>query len=347
MSQAMILSLPEMPSWELITVQLIHSDRLTPDIISTRLQAEANRRAQEKAGGQMAFQATGKRGRGRTQHGRGRGQGSSGGHGPQPDDECRYCKKKGHWANECRKKEADEKRDAPGGSANTAVSGSQDLGDREVGRVYLAAGPQNVAGIILDCGATGHMFCDKSYFVSYSASSGQTISVGDARNVPVEGLGSVRLRVRLPEGQRTVTLHKVMHAPKLSMNLVSLGALQREGAQYRSTETGLVVTLGKDELMHRQLKEGLYRVECIDGSTEAAFATSSGASMRTWHRRMGHLHLEGIRELARKGMVHGLTISSSDHNRVCEGCAIGKSHRLPLPKTSQPRYEGMDLIVPH
>ena len=189
------------------------------------------------------------------------------------------------------------------------------------------------------------MFCDKSYFVSYSASSGQTISVGDARNVPVEGLGSVRLRVRLPEGQRTVTLHKVMHAPKLSMNLVSLGALQREGAQYRSTETGLVVTLGKDELMHGQLKEGLYRVECIDGSTEAAFATSSGASMRTWHRRMGHLHLEGIRELARKGMVHGLTISSSDHDRVCEGCAIGKSHRLPLPKMSQTRYERMDLIV--
>ena len=36
MLQAMILSLPETPSWELITVQLIHSDRLTPDIISTR-----------------------------------------------------------------------------------------------------------------------------------------------------------------------------------------------------------------------------------------------------------------------------------------------------------------------
>src|ERR1700731_1849906 len=182
MSQAMILSLPEMPSWELITVQLIHSDRLTPDIISTRLQAEANRRAQEKASGQMAFQATGKRGRGGTQCGRGRGQGSSGGRGPQPDDECRYCKKKGHWANECRKKEADKKRDAPGRSANTAVSGSQDLGNREVGQVYLAAGSQAVAGVILDCGTMGHMFSDRSYFTSYADASDQTISVGDVRD---------------------------------------------------------------------------------------------------------------------------------------------------------------------
>ena len=184
-----------------------------------------NRRALEKASGQMAFQATGKRGRGGTQCGRGRGQGSSGGRGPQPDDECRYCKKKGHWANECRKKEADKKRDAPGRSANTAVSGSQDLGNREVGQVYLAAGSQAVAGVILDCGVTGHMFSDRSYFTSYADASDQTISVGDARDIPVEGLGSICLRVKLPSGYRIITLRKVMHAPKLAMNLISLGAL--------------------------------------------------------------------------------------------------------------------------
>ena len=88
--------------------------------------------------------------------------------------------------------------------------------------------------------------------------------------------------------------------------------------------------LGNDELMHRQLKEGLYQVDCMNVRTEAAFETafmtSSGASMQTWHRRMGHLHLEGICELSQKGMVHRLTISSSDHDQVCEGCVIGKSH---------------------
>ena len=79
--------------------------------------------------------------------------------------------------------------------------------------------------------------------------------------------------------------------------------------------------------------------------TDIAFMTSSGTSMRTWHRWMGHLHLKGIHELSQKGMVHGLTISSSDHDRVCEGCAIGKSHWLPLPKMSQTQYERMDLVV--
>src|ERR1700719_3411955 len=40
MSQALILSFPETLSWEIITVQLIHGERLTPDGVSTRLQAE-------------------------------------------------------------------------------------------------------------------------------------------------------------------------------------------------------------------------------------------------------------------------------------------------------------------
>ena len=60
---------------------------------------------------------------------------------------------------------------------------------------------------------------------------------------------------------------------------------------------------------------------------------------------MGHLHLEAIRELARKGMVKGLTISSTNYDHVCEGCTMGKSHRLPLPKRSETTSGPMDLVV--
>ena len=60
---------------------------------------------------------------------------------------------------------------------------------------------------------------------------------------------------------------------------------------------------------------------------------------------MGHLHLEAIHELTWKGMVKGLTISSSDYDHVCEGCMMGKSHRLPLPKQSEMTYGPMDLVI--
>jgi hypothetical protein len=45
-------------------------------------------------------------------------------------------------------------------------------------------------------------------------------------------------------------------------------------------------------------------------------------------------------------MVNGLTISSlEEYDCVCEGCVLGKSHRLPFPKASLTNYTPMELIV--
>src|SRR6202045_1822565 len=186
-ARVMILSLPKTPSWEIIKIQLFDVETLTPEIISTKLQAEANRRVREKSGGQTALQVTVKNKRGR---------------GPQPGDECRYCHEKGHWASNCPKLEGKERRSSstPSGSstnaatANVAVDTLLDLSAKTMGRVYLATSPCAATGIILDCGATAHMFCDQELFCSYTPSSGQPISVGDACDIPVTGDGSVRLK---------------------------------------------------------------------------------------------------------------------------------------------------------
>lgn len=50
--------------------------------------------------------------------------------------------------------------------------------------------------------------------------------------------------------------------------------------------------------------------------------------------------------MSQKNMVDGLTISSpNEYDHVCEGCALGKSHRLPFPKASTSQYKKMDLLV--
>ena len=68
--------------------------------------------------------------------------------------------------------------------------------------------------------------------------------------------------------------------------------------------------------------------------------------MQVWHRRLGHLHLDAIRAMARKKLVSGLDIMSpKDYDHVCEGCILGKSHRLPFPKVSNTIYSKMELVV--
>ena len=50
----LVLSLPKTQTWELIKIQLFGLDKLTSEIVSTKLQAEANCRTREKSGTETA-----------------------------------------------------------------------------------------------------------------------------------------------------------------------------------------------------------------------------------------------------------------------------------------------------
>ena len=56
-ARAMILSLPKTQSWDTVKIQLfdIEPTKLTVDVVSTKLQSEANRRAREAVGADTAL----------------------------------------------------------------------------------------------------------------------------------------------------------------------------------------------------------------------------------------------------------------------------------------------------
>ena len=54
-------------------------------------------------------------------------------------------------------------------------------------------------------------------------------------------------------------------------------------------------------------------------------------STEIWHRRLGHLHFAGLKQLRDNEMVHGLP-QLDDCNGVCEGCQFGKQHREEFPR---------------
>lgn len=58
------------------------------------------------------------------------------------------------------------------------------------------------------------------------------------------------------------------------------------------------------------------------------------------------MSVDAIREMVRRELVKALTVTSlTEYDRVCEGCMLGKSHRLPFPKTSQTTYERGEVLV--
>jgi histone deacetylase 1/2 len=104
--------------------------------------------------------------------------------------------------------------------------------------------------------------------------------------------------------------------------------------------------MGDDDLFHTTLHGTLYHVNRTSNTiAEVAYVVSS-ASLHLWHRQMGHLHLDAIHKLDQKLMVNGLTITSPKfYDHVCEGCMLGKSHRLPFSNASHTHYEKMKLVI--
>lgn len=50
-----------------------------------------------------------------------------------------------------------------------------------------------------------------------------------------------------------------------------------------------------------------------------------------WHKLLGHLNFQSIKNLKEKEMVYGLP-SIKEVQEICEGCALGKHHRESFPK---------------
>jgi hypothetical protein len=154
--------------------------------------------------------------------------------------------------------------------------------------------------------------------------------VGDKRTLVVAGRGSVTFKNKLTNSIRTVVLHGALYVPRLTTNLISLGTLQWNGASFHSVSDGLVVTIGDNDLFHTTLHGTLYHIKRASNTVAEMAYVVLGASLRLWHRQMGHLHLDTIRKLEQKLMVNGLTITSpKSYDHICEGCVVVNGVLLP------------------
>ena len=62
-----------------------------------------------------------------------------------------------------------------------------------------------------------------------------------------------------------------------------------------------------------------------------------------WHRRLGHLNFQSLKNLQQKNMVYGLP-NIQEVKEVCEGCALGKHHRESFPKKAWRAKAPLELV---
>ncbi|KAD6453565.1 hypothetical protein E3N88_08270 [Mikania micrantha] len=73
---------------------------------------------------------------------------------------------------------------------------------------------------------------------------------------------------------------------------------------------------------------------------KVAFSTSR-ASTKTWHQRLGHLH-QLLHSMFSKFLLH---VTDKQSVFVCDSCLVGKSSKLSLPLSDYVSSHVLDLIV--
>lgn len=214
---------------------------------------------------------------------------------------CHTCRKEGHFARDCPKKDS----------------------TRPKGQVERS-------NWVLDSGATSSMTSDETELVDLEIIPQRRVTVANGEEIICSKKGKLRLRAR--NGIETV-LEDVLVVPGLREKLISVRNLQNNGYEVKFGQEGCCVSKHGDTVIEaKDGKYGLYEIDCLMARTEEP--RKKPDTLKGWHERLGHLSENQILNLTRDNKVVGIKIQGSD-SITCQACAEGKQTSTPHQRTSE------------
>ncbi|XP_074299976.1 uncharacterized protein LOC141631169 [Silene latifolia] len=180
----------------------------------------------------------------------------------------------------------------------------------------------------IDSGCSNHMSSTKSLFKDLDESRISKVRLGDDKRLSVEGVGIIAVKT---EQGNIKLLHHVQYVPQLAYNLLSVGQLLESGFSLsfdnnsceikdkKSNEIVAMTSMGRNKMFSLDLVKSMGRALTIKEDDKA----------RLWHLRYGHLNVQSLKLLSRKGLVDGLP--GIGELGICEGCIYGKQSRDSFP----------------
>jgi GAG-pre-integrase domain len=171
--------------------------------------------------------------------------------------------------------------------------------------------------VVVDIGATRHMFYDLSVFHKLESIAPTTVKLGDDSTAKCSQIGEV---VLLMSDGRHLRLSQVLYVPRLAINLLSVSQLAKKGIMTSFTKTGCALIDSGDGnffLAEASITPGgLYvitkavrRASLSALSLSATAASSSSKRLAPlfkdmqmlWHARLGHVGFETVTRVANTG----------------------------------------------
>ncbi|KNZ53007.1 hypothetical protein VP01_3372g2 [Puccinia sorghi] len=199
--------------------------------------------------------------------------------------------------------------------------------------------------IILDSGASAHIFNDKQYFSRLELSDLDSIKTGkENATLPIKGIGEVTLQWK----NRILKLQNCLFVPDIVINLISPGCLDEKGCSVSAKNGRFKVLKSSQLVLQGSVKGGLYSVDepTAVGSAESSHFTNAPRTLQEIHKSFGHASIGRIEPFIPK------TISSEEKlSFECKSCVLAKITKKPFKgilTTAAKPFEKihLDLIGP-
>ncbi|MBW0476617.1 hypothetical protein O181_016332 [Austropuccinia psidii MF-1] len=134
--------------------------------------------------------------------------------------------------------------------------------------------------IVIDCGATHHIFNTKKIFLSLSEITKMTISTGDSTSkLLAEGMETVSILVK----NKVLNLVYCLWVLKLNCNLISLLQLLRVQLTITRSVDTFSLRINEDTIFHGKIDNNLMKIELTRPNSLVSTVVDD-----LWHKRLGH-----------------------------------------------------------
>ncbi|KNZ57950.1 hypothetical protein VP01_2033g4 [Puccinia sorghi] len=146
--------------------------------------------------------------------------------------------------------------------------------------------------IILDSGASAHIFNDKCFFVSLESKQCDVIKTGkqDA-TLPIKGVGDVVLQWN----GRSLKLLNCLFVPDIVINLISPGCLDEKGCSVLAKDGNFQVNKNQEMVLRGSINNGLYSVDepsAVGNGVPNSYAHVT--SLQEIHESFGHASIKRL-----------------------------------------------------
>ncbi|MBW0473124.1 hypothetical protein O181_012839 [Austropuccinia psidii MF-1] len=186
----------------------------------------------------------------------------------------------------------------------------------------------DVMNVVLDTGASDHMFNDRSFFLSLDKIRDSTISTGcDSSSLTAIRKGTAKL---IDRNGVCWTLKNLLYVPKLNTNLVALSQLASQ-VTIKSTGKNMNVSLNDATTPSFQCPS---KMKVLETKVKLGIKCLSTRN-HLWHQRLGHPNKKAAKTLIPTYKAAG---------EVCDECFKGKLTGIPFSHSFQSTSHALEVV---